>query len=302
MLLFSAILVSLMTIGEIIIRHSQNPYKTKNDLIISQGQRFSTVFLGNSHSFYGLRADLWPDSALNLANVSQPLAYDRVLLERYISYMPHLRRVIMQVSYTSLFDGPIEETDEWWRATNYQLYMGTELHSPVSRYGFEASNPSLFGEKLANSLGIGSAGLRCDSLGTGLGYSIECRNDDWEISGELIATGHTAVSRPEMVQRNIGNLMAIADLCESRGIELDFYAQPEWHTYLQNIDQRQLMEMRNQMRQLCAARELRFIDLIEDERFTADDFYDSDHLTFEKGAAKLTRILADTLLSTTYKL
>ena len=50
-----------------------------------------TIVLGNSHTYYGIRPELLPYAAVNLANVSQTLDIDLLLLEYYA---PRLKREV----------------------------------------------------------------------------------------------------------------------------------------------------------------------------------------------------------------
>lgn len=289
--LFFMLIGASLAIGEVIVRKSPNPYATKDAYITAHGKDIRTLILGNSHSFYGIRTDLMPDTAVNLGNVSQPLAYDRMLLEHYMPMMPGLRRVIMQVSYTSLFDKELEDSDEWWRAIGYKLYMHIGRHGNLSRYACELSYMPVYSAKLANIMGLKEPSLTCDSSGNGLGYTLENRSTDWEEGGVDIASRHAGSLVDARLPVNLSHLEAIADTCAGHNIELIVFTQPEWHTYRENIDQRRMHSITDTLSALSRKKGFKYFNYFDDARFVNEDFFDADHLTHENGAVKLTNLL-----------
>lgn len=295
-LIFFGVVIGTLLAGEILVRQSPNPYKTKDRFIHEHGRDIGTLILGNSHSFYGVRADLWPDTAINLGNVSQTIEYDRRLLEHNIDRMPHLKRVLMQVSYTSLYDDKLENTDEWWRCINYQLYMGTDAHSPLSKYSLEASHIPVYIAKLRHVFGIGGALLTCDSIGNGMGYNFDKRDPDWENGGAGIAERHIGCYVESRLPVNLAHLEAIADTCAGRGVELILFTQPDWHTYRDNVDPQQVRRTDSILTRLSAQKGIKYLNYFDDPRFVDRDFFDADHLTHEYGAVKLTDLLIDQVM------
>ncbi|MDE6026555.1 MAG: hypothetical protein K2G23_00600 [Muribaculaceae bacterium] len=281
--------------GELMVRRVDNPYSVKMRLIKDKGKKATTVFLGNSHTFYGLRADLWPDMALNLSNVSQPLAYDRRIIETYIDSMPALKNVVMQISCTSLFDDDMEKTDEWWRCISYQLYMNLGVHPRLSKYSAEISYLPVYSEKLKSIFHISSPQLVADSLGNGLGYDEPLPDNELESTGKIIAAGHSKGADINRLNRNLAHLEAISNLCKQKGINLVFFTQPEFKAYRDNVDSVLINKMIGEMEKFAEKKNLSYINLYEDKRFDKTDFYDADHLNHHKGAVKLTAILADTI-------
>ncbi|MFI3324514.1 MAG: hypothetical protein SNG59_08020 [Rikenellaceae bacterium] len=67
-----------------------------------------------------------------------------------------------------------------------------------------------------------------------------------------------------------------------------------WHTYRKKMNQTQINDVYSTLKRLNERYEFNFYDFFNDERFVADDFFDTDHLS-NIGAEKFSRILADTL-------
>ena len=76
---------------------------------------------------------------------------------------------------------------------------------------------------------------------------------------------------------------------------------PSYHTYWENLDQEQL----DLFVEYCEYLEKQYdnvyyLNMLADERFQPDDFFDADHLN-EYGAEKLSRILNDYCDSLVFK-
>lgn len=296
-LIFSLIVLVSLVAGEILIKKIDNPYSIKDRAIREKGKDIQTVFLGNSHTFYGLRADLWHDKAINLSNVSQTLAYDRHILEHYIDSMPNLKNVVMQVSFTSLYDDDLENTSSWWLCSNYHIYMHLGLHPKWSKYSLEILNLQVYSKKVLSLLHLAPQQLRADFLGDGLGYDRTLPDAELESSGVAAALGHKESSDLKRIPQNLEHLKAISKVCKDKGINLWFYTQPESEYYKIHTDTLYLNTMMRTIEQFAKENNAHYFNLYNDSRFKKNDFFDADHLNHDQGAVKLTKILADTIAS-----
>ena len=105
--------VCFLGTGEFIARSVPNPYKYKEEWMQQHHNEVETLVLGGSHTFYGIKPDLFEGISFNLANVTQLLQYDLYLLNRY--ECPKLKTVIIPISYSTLFCGELENGKEWYR-------------------------------------------------------------------------------------------------------------------------------------------------------------------------------------------
>ena len=69
--IFSAIILCLLGLGELAVRNMPSSYSYKHAYMEGHARDISTLILGSSHTYYGVRSDLLGDSVFNLANVSQ---------------------------------------------------------------------------------------------------------------------------------------------------------------------------------------------------------------------------------------
>ena len=118
--IFAAIILVILATGEIVVRNLPNSYSYKHRYIKEHGESMSTLILGSSHTYYGIKSDELGDSVFNLANVSQTPDLDLELLRQYIGDLKNLRRVVMPISYFTFVDLRLEETPEWFRCIQYK--------------------------------------------------------------------------------------------------------------------------------------------------------------------------------------
>lgn len=139
------------------------------------------------------------------------------------------------------------------------MHLG--VHSKWSKYSFEFSHMPVYSAKLGNYFGIGSPSLTCDSLGNGLGYTLNNRNPKWEESGRHIAESHRNCYVESRLPINLAYLTAITDLCANHDIDLIIYTQPEWHTYRENIDMKQVNRMKEMLTNISRQKRIHYIIL-----------------------------------------
>lgn len=290
-LIFSLLVIAVFGVGEVLVRRVENPYSLKANYLEKHAAEVSTLVLGHSETYYGIDASLMSDSAFNLAAVSQTLALDRALLAKYAPALSRLRRVIVPVSYTSLYDPPIEDTSEWWRANNYEIYYGLGRHSFLSRYSTEAAHIATYAGKLGAFFGLRRSKLRPDSLGHGTEFALASKYAEWRESGVNTARKHTESLSLSSVKSNLAQLDAMDSICRRLGAKLVLVTPPLWHGYRENINTALWTREILIVDRWCDRHGVMRLDYSDSTQFDDDDFYDADHLTSDRGAAKFTRML-----------
>lgn len=287
-------LVLLMTalVGEYIVRQQPNPYKTKHLQMMQHADVVEILFLGSSHTYFGIRPEYIPYS-FNLANTSQNLKYDYFMLEQYGERCKRLKVVVIPVSYFTLFTSGFEETDSWWYAINYKIYMDCPYHSDFSKYNLEFAHPSVYTGKLKSFL----LGKRndCDSLGWGNTYSLASKLSGWETSKAMSAVERHTAEDWSYLEDNLSYFRKLVTFCRSRSISLILVTTPAWHAYYEHLDTKQLDKMYSVIHEMQQEYSLPYYDYLKDSRFVADDFFDSDHLS-DVGAKKFSLFLKEEVL------
>ena len=279
--LFLLPLALLLLGGEAVLRLHPNAAKDKDKAMRLTGSIIDTLILGSSHAYYGLCPEILGRNAYNAAQVSQTLMYDEFILNRYA--LPRLRAVVLTVSDFSFYE-ELEGTPSWYLAGRYRMYMGCDYHSLASAYAWEAAAFPVFVKKL---LALRQPPRERWSLrGQGLDYTLESRATDWDNGISRAAVNrYTDLSHGDV---NETRLCRIAARCQQRGISLVLVATPLRPSYRMEQNPAQVADMHRRIERVAARfpQTVHFLDFAADPAFTADDFYDADHLN-RAGAVKL---------------
>lgn len=289
-IIFSCSIIITLIIGESIVRTVPNPYKTKNEWMLKNADKVNTIVLGSSHTYFGVRPE-FIDSLYNLANTSQNLKYDYFMLEKYGNLCSNLKTVILPISYSTFFSKGFENTDSWFYASYYKIYMNCQYHSDFSKYNAEIFHPSVYFGKIKSWL-LGINNNICDSLGWGLDYSLGKKKQDWDNTASTEAAKRHTAENWDFIEENLSYFKKIVSYCKIRNIKLVFITTPTWHTYYEKLDKKQLDKMYDIIHGYT---EIEYHDYLKDNRFVEDDFYDGDHLS-DVGAKKFTLILNEEIL------
>lgn len=298
LLLFYAVNIVLLICLELIVRKAPNPYKAKSEYMACCADSIEILVFGSSHNYYGIRPELFSRRAYSLANISQDIYYDYVLLNRYVDDCPNLKYVICNISTFSPIYERLEDGIEWYRVIGYELYMGIENHSCLSRYKYEISYPRAVLAKLRPGLKELFRSSCLDSLykgGVDNGYSISNRSKDWNDAKATLKRNVLPFDKAKFDEA-LKYCSLIAQICRSRDIKLVFVTTPTTPSYYSAVP----VETRRLMHRMYAKSaevwdKTYYIDLLDDQRFGDDDFYDADHLNREYGAPKFTKIINDTI-------
>ena len=291
--LFGAIVVSTLIIGECIIVRSENSYKYKHRWMLENAEKVETLILGSSHTYYGIYPQDFCDNSFNLANISQNFEYDFLLLKNYEKRLSGLHTVVLSMSYCSLFDARFEDGNEWWYAINYKKYMGVDVHSDFSKYNFEISNMPVYSGRLLKILS-GNELPSCDSLGFGMGYSLSERSQTWKEGAFVTVERHTARDHSAF-EWNLTCLRSILSLCRERSWRPVLVTLPASHHYYNSLDSAQLGKMYEAVKMVKNDyADVEYFDFLKDENFVDEDFFDCDHLS-DIGARKFSKMLKDSI-------
>ncbi len=213
------------------------------------------------------------------------------MIEQYGERCKQLKNIVLPISYFTLFSRGFENTDNWWLANNYAIYMDCDYHSVFSKYKWEIAHFSVYQGKLKNIIkGKGESKAMCNDLGWGLNYNAVGKSPAWDDATPAI-TRHTAKDF-SFLEENLEYFHGIATWCQEHSVSLILVTTPTWHTYYNHLNQEQLDTMYSVIRNLQEKYSLPYFDYLKDTRFVAEDFYDADHLS-NLGATKFTQILWD---------
>jgi hypothetical protein len=294
--LFIIPVVILCILLEFLIRRIPNDYYYKNKWLSENSGNLQILSLGASNGYFGINPEFFSKKAFNAAHISQSINYDLFIFKKFLPGFDSLKYVLLPVT-ESTFTSSLETSDEFWRIKNYTIYYGCEYHlyEPQFHLAFYGNNLYSVLSRISGYYLLGTSELYCNKLGFGLNYSFAKKSKDWEKSGILAARRHKKESSVKLYDENLSYLNQFIEECYKRNIQVVLLVTPAWHSYLENIDIKQLESTLATFEHLAEQNSnVRFIDLHEDKRFEENDFFDADHLD-EFGAKKLTLILNDTL-------
>lgn len=280
---------------EIALRNIPNDYQYKNAYLDKHSNEIETLILGSSHTFYGLNPEEFTSQTFNASYISQSIDIDYAILQKYQDDFQNLQSVILPISYFSLFEN-LENTDEFWRLKNYTLYFGLDSAKTWTNYSEIFTNSLKTNAKRIYSYYIkDKSEITCNRLGWGTAYRSENAQN-------LIETGKSAAKRhtvenldseevQEILKQNIATLQAIISWCEQNNVKIYLITPPAYTSYRENLHDQQLAITLNMTTKICSENSnCQYFRLLDDEIFSADDFYDGDHLS-EIGAKKLSKII-----------
>lgn len=290
-IIFSFPLFIMAFVLEVAIRQVPNPYKYKYEWMQKHAEDVEVIILGSSHTFYGIRPEFFKDKAFNLANVSQGLRQDLFLLGHWAYRYKNLKTVIYPISYYTWFSHGLEFGSESYRCRYYKIYMDSDLYPDFSLYNIELSDFRTAKGKIRKLLNP-NASPGYNKYGWGTTYCLSNKKIlKWKngTEAEAAVKRHTA-KEWDKIDHNYKLMKELADLCKNHRIQLVLITTPCWNTYYNHLDQGQLKKMYELTHQLQKEYGLPYFDYMKDSRFSANDFYDSNHLS-DVGAIKFTQIL-----------
>ena len=284
--------VLMLAIGLEVLQHIlPNEYTHKKALLEERLDELEVLIMGSSHTFLGINPAYIQGSAFNMGATAQTLYYDRFLLGKYIDRMPQLKKVVLAVSYPSLGSESYKNPGDYNRSYHYAYFYGSDAFVDMlapRRF----SLVSLFTVKKSVNRSMAYY-MEGDSL-------IEFDRNGWynsdkEPARDLTQNGrdsgklHDAVYDESLIAKNLEYLGDMIQLCKRRGVEVFLVSMPMWKSYIAQVNEGRYEKMVSAMDSLSSVEQLPYFNFTEDERFTGDDFFDSNHLN-QVGAVKFTRI------------
>ena len=276
---FTCFVVPIIIIGivaEFCIRKLPNSYKFKYEWMQEHASDVETLAFGSSHTYYGFQPKYYEGKAFNLANSAQLIEQDLFLLKYWSDRYSKLKTVIYPISYFTLF---------------YPDYPSFSFY-----YNFEIAEPRSAFAKIRRFLqGESGKDWFCDEYGNEAFNVISNRGDDWSKRDKK--TAHDEYSKTwEYIPQNYSKLEGIIKFCKEKGIRLVLITTPCWHSYYDNLNDKQLNKTYSIIHELQQKYDLPYFNYLKDNRFTEDDFFNGSHLS-DVGEKKFTKILNQDIVS-----
>ena len=271
--------------AEYAVRQIPNYYSYKYNWMDKHAEEVETLVLGSSHSLNGIIPRYLGENSFNLALPGQTLKYDAYLFFKWTDRYKNMKLVILPISYFSFF----MDHSEWIGETYSKIYLKSPFHSDFSQYNlemleFKPLHSKIYLWRTGNEEYVKERGW--------LPMYLKNKNKStWNLEHNNIhgVKEHTMKSW-EFVDNNYKLVSSIIEYCNKNGIKIALITTPQYKDYNIHLDKAQLGKMYELIRDLQREHGVLYLNYLQDDRFCADDFYDSSHLS-EIGAEKFTRIL-----------
>lgn len=276
-----------------IARNVPNEYKYKAEWMEQHADSVETLIFGSSHAFYGIDPKVIGKNTFSMAFTAQIPLQDQFLFHKYINDYKNLKRVILVISYFSLFDDGKGERGENWRNVNYKVYFDAPMFANFSKNSFFIFHPKPLEEKFLKFL-HGNKSLAVDK--NGFGYPIFKKKQTHildKTSAQVWVNLHT-VKNWQGLDENVKYVEKMITDCKKLNVDFIIVTTPTWHTYYERLNQEQLDKMHEVIHNLQKQYSIKYIDMMKDPRFNEKDFTDCNHMSCV-GAQKLSAILKDSI-------
>ena len=287
-LIFIIPIILFLIITEYALREIPNDYSYKNNYLKNNAHNIETLFLGSSHTYYGINPDYFPGNSFNASHISQSIDLDYKLINKYSDKFENIENIVIPIDYFSLFSRTSTGI-EYWRMKNYNLYYNLNTSTNPKDY------MEIFSFSIKKNIGriidyyyYGKSNITCSTLGYG---NLERKQADLIETGKTAAARHTKKDK-KLLDESIEIIIEIIEYSRQKNVDVLFYTSPAYKTYRNNLDSGQYQLTINTIDSISNKYDnAYYYNLISDEGFTQEDFRDADHLN-ENGAKKLTNKIA----------
>lgn len=294
LLLFLSPIVISAVLMEVLLRKIPNDYQYKCNYLNKNSNNINVLILGSSHAYYGIDPQLMRHKSFNAAYVAQSLFYDWQIVKKYDKNWRNLKFIILPVDYFSLY-GKLENGIESWRVKDYNIYYGISSNNYTDNSEVLSNKLLLDMERVKSAYVNHEHNILCSSLGWGTEYLSRKKRNLFK-TGKLAAKRHFVI-REGFFKENVEVLTSIIEYANKNHVKVLLYTSPAYKTYVQNLNPQQLNSTINMLYTISKKYDnVFYINLLNNNSFKADDFYDADHLD-DLGAKKLTYKI-DSLLIT----
>ena len=284
-------LFSLVGLVELRLRYVPNEYSSNKERLEAQAEEIEILVTGTSHAQNGVAPEFLALPAFNLGYGSQSLHYDTQLVSKYVDSMPNLKLVIFGLSYHSL-EYRLVNSVERWRGGFYHLVYGipgedSQEEFKLTNYSYIALYTPKEAVRLASGGILGAAEEEAKRIQT---PTVVTHGEVSETFGKVRITSHEKQMRPADLPANVAALERTCAMLKKRNVSVVFITVPTHHTYYEHINPQSYQRMQDTIKQMTGKFGVPYFNYLRDERFTTEDFINSDHLN-SRGAEKFSRIL-----------
>lgn len=292
-----AVVVLVLVVGaiasfELAMRRVKTSYSKKRAMLEARAPEIEVLVTGASGALFGIDPSKLGPNAVNLAEMSQSLYYDRQIVERYVDRLPRLRLVLLPVGTVTL-ETSAHVGGELWRSRLYTRYWDFVPPDPepaldVRRFSVAALFPPAIRMKALLTFDL-AAQLDAN------GFEPAPPGVVTQASAEQEYAAHRALFDAANLEENAGELRRILGLLGRRGVRAVLVMPPVSRFYSGLVEPEVRARDLALLHALTEEFDVRLSDYTDDPRFDDAAFRDADHLN-AAGAARFSTILAEELV------
>jgi hypothetical protein len=300
-LLFCIPLASLFVLLEVYLFYHENSFNTKAAYLKSHAGAIECLFFGSSITAGSINPEFMDLPAANMAHAAQDYQLDSALFFHYIPKMTKLKYVIIETDYHSLEH---KNDAESMRVPWYYRYHGIQIYDIplLKRISIFATSPSFFKTYIADKANPNSYKYQNNQFGVVVNGFPGVFQDLNYNEAEIIQTAEKRLkkrvsdSSVKNYNYNKRKILSVIDYCLANNIQVVFLKSPAYITY-RNYYNPERLALRDEFikSQLQKNSSILVLDFEKDERFTAREYVNDNHLN-SNGSEKLTQLVNEALL------
>jgi len=290
--LFCVPLIIVAAGCEIFVRTMPSSYRQKRDQLIANADSIEILVMGSSHAMDGIDPNQFTLYTHNLAFGAQSIYFDRRIVEKYLSDLPRLKYVLLNLEFNSLYFDHDEGRDFFYKYYYNLDYKNRKFYKESLLQFFFVYTPeetlSLMIDRIKSLKNIKSpqAGLFKGWHGAA------GRNDEKVMSVEankIRARGFNDTAKDwKDGDSVVVDLEALINLLQSHQITPVLVAYPNYSVMRSYLDPSIIERNRSIANELSEKYRIPYLDYFDDDSFTVADYFNCDHLN-AAGAAKLSK-------------
>lgn len=294
-------LIVFLLIAELYLRQIDTSYSEKVKGLKQNSENIEVLFLGNSHTAYGIDPKQFHLAAYNMAQVSQSLYFDKRITLKYLSQLPKLKYVVIGIDYHSLYFSSQSKTRDIWSYYGH----GIEYKEAIP-YLSKLSRLHGYSNKIAINFFKKDVSRKYDKVGAldvenGVELNQPIQNGTYFFEGtdengmeeshiiKRTAYFNDLVKQSEEKNQITSDLEDFIHQLHLRKITPIFITTPCYSKYVNKLDKKQFHKNESDIRDLSEKLNVvywNYIDLPMDK----NSFYNCDHLN-KQGAMIFSKIL-----------
>ncbi|MEJ7556721.1 MAG: hypothetical protein WKF66_00330 [Pedobacter sp.] len=250
-------------------------------------EKIEWLFLGTSHMQNAVNPEFLKPNAANLAFAGQPIEINYEFLRKYVSQMPALKIVFLEISDHSFYSE--FHSDDWNGHIYANLYsMYYKVSSPsIENHSYLMSNFKFFSSIFIDYINPWTGKYEINKYG----YITNDFNDRFQkLHNDSLIIDSTFImahefDKPKLLLKNKDILTKSIALCQSRGIKVVLITPPLYHTYLEKIPRNAKLEVSQIVKTIQRDFNVPYFDYSDDGHYSLLDFKNDNHLN-SNGARK----------------